>query len=79
MKQLLLLLIVTVLFLTVGCGEEKKDAKISEPTGNAMIIAEGPLTLYLTFLYQMEVHQDRFQISLDLLSGNRVVLFSQQP
>ena len=45
MKQLLLLLIVTVLFLTVGCGEEKKDAKISKPTGNAMIIAEGPLTL----------------------------------
>ena len=45
MKQLLLLLIVTVLFLTLGCGGEKKDAKISEPTGNAMIIAEGPLTL----------------------------------
>ena len=45
MKQLLLLLIVAVLFLTVGCGGEKKDAKISEPTGNAMIIAEGPLTL----------------------------------
>jgi tetratricopeptide (TPR) repeat protein len=45
MKQLLLLLIVTVLFLTVGCGGEKKDTKTSEPTGNAMIIAEGPLTL----------------------------------
>ena len=45
MKQLLLLLIVTVLFLTVGCGGEKNDAKISEPTGNAMIIAESPLTL----------------------------------
>ena len=45
MKQLLFLLIVTVLFLTVGCGGEKKDAKISEPAGNAMIIAEGPLTL----------------------------------
>ena len=45
MKQLLLLLIVTVLFLTVGCGGEKKDAKISEPAGNAMIIAEGPLIL----------------------------------
>ena len=28
-----------------GCGGEKKDAKTSEPTGNAMIIAEGPLTL----------------------------------
>ena len=45
MKQLLLLLIVTVFFLTVGCGGEKNDAKISEPKGNAMIIAEGPLTL----------------------------------
>ena len=30
--------VVTVLFLTVGCGGEKKDAKIPEPTGNAMII-----------------------------------------
>ena len=45
MKKLLLLLVLTVLFLTVGCGGEKKDAKTSEPTGNAMIIAEGPLTL----------------------------------
>ena len=45
MKQLLLLLIVTVLFLTVGCGGEKKDAKTSEPMGNEKIIAEGPLTL----------------------------------
>ena len=45
MKKLFLLLVVTVLFLTVGCGGEKKDAKTSEPTGNAMIIAEGPLTL----------------------------------
>ena len=45
MKKLFLLLVVTVLFLTVGCGGEKKDAKTSEPTGNGMIIAEGPLTL----------------------------------
>ena len=45
MKKLLLLFVVSVLFLTVGCGGEKKDAKTSEPTGNAMIIAEGPLTL----------------------------------
>ena len=45
MKKLFLLLVVTVLFLTVGCGGEKKDAKTSEPTGNAMITAEGPLTL----------------------------------
>jgi tetratricopeptide (TPR) repeat protein len=45
MKKLFLLLVVTVLFLTVGCGGEKKDAKTSEPTGNAMIIAGGPLTL----------------------------------
>jgi hypothetical protein len=44
-KKLLLLFVVTVFFLTVGCGEEKKDSKISEPTGNAMIISEGPLTL----------------------------------
>ena len=36
--------VVTVIFFTVGCGREKKDAKTSEPTGNAMIIAEGPLT-----------------------------------
>jgi Flp pilus assembly protein TadD len=45
MKKLLLLLVVTVPFLTPGCGGEKKDAKTSEPTGNAIIIAEGPLTL----------------------------------
>ena len=45
MKKLLLLLVVTVPFLTVGCGGEKKDAKTSEPTGNAMVIAKGPLTL----------------------------------
>ena len=45
MKKLLLLLVLTVLFLTVGCGGEKKDAKTSESTGNAMIIAEGPLPL----------------------------------
>ena len=45
MKKLLLLLVVTVLFLTIGCGGEKKDAKTSEPTGNAMVIAKGPLTL----------------------------------
>jgi tetratricopeptide (TPR) repeat protein len=45
MKKLLLLLVVTVLFLTIGCGGEKKDAKISEATGNAMIIDEGPLRL----------------------------------
>jgi hypothetical protein len=45
MKKLLLLLVVTVLFLTIGCGGENKNAKTSEPTGNAMIIAEGPLTL----------------------------------
>jgi hypothetical protein len=44
-KKLLFLLVVTVLFLTIGCDGEKKDVKISEPTGNAMIIAEGPLTL----------------------------------
>jgi tetratricopeptide (TPR) repeat protein len=44
-EKLLFLLVVTVLFLTVGCGEEKKDAKSFEPTGNAMIIAEGPLIL----------------------------------
>jgi tetratricopeptide (TPR) repeat protein len=29
----------------VGCGGEKKGAKISASTGNAMIIAEGSLTL----------------------------------
>ena len=45
MKQLLLLLILTGLILTVGCGGEKKDAKISKTTGNAMIISERPLTL----------------------------------
>jgi len=45
MKKLLLLLVLTGLILTVGCGGEKKDAKTSESTGNAMIIAEGPLTL----------------------------------
>ena len=45
MKKLLLLLVLTGLILTVGCGGEKKDAKTSEPTGNAMIIAEGPLPL----------------------------------
>ena len=43
-EKLLFLLVVTVLFLTVGCGGEKKDAKTSKPKGNAMIIAEGPLT-----------------------------------
>ena len=45
MKKLLLLLVVTVLFLTIGCGGEKKDVKTSELTGNAMVIAKGPLTL----------------------------------
>ena len=45
MKQLLLLLILTGLILTMGCGGEKKDEKTSEQTGNAMIIAEGPLKL----------------------------------
>ena len=45
MKKLLLLLLVTVPFLTVGCGGEKKSSKTSESTGNAMIIAEGPLKL----------------------------------
>ena len=45
MKKLLLLLVVTVIFFSVGCGGEKKSAKTSEPTGNAMIIAEGPLKL----------------------------------
>ena len=45
MKKLLLLLVLTVPFLTVGCSGEKKDAKTSEPTGNAMVIAKGPLTL----------------------------------
>ena len=45
MKKLLLLLVVTILFLTIGCGGEKKDAKTSKTTGNAMIISEGPLTL----------------------------------
>jgi tetratricopeptide (TPR) repeat protein len=45
MKKILLLLVVTVLFLTVGCGGEKRGAKTSEPRGNAMIIAKGPLTL----------------------------------
>ena len=45
MKKLLLLLVVTVLLLTIGCGGEKKDAKISKTTGNAMIISERPLTL----------------------------------
>jgi Flp pilus assembly protein TadD len=45
MKKLLMLLVVIVPFLSVGCSGEKKDAKASEPTGNAMIIAEGPLTL----------------------------------
>ena len=45
MKKLLLLLVLTGLILTVGCGGEKKDAKTSESTGNAMIIAEGPLPL----------------------------------
>lgn len=45
MKQLLLVLILTGLILTVGCGGEKKDEKTSKQTGNAMIIAEGPLTL----------------------------------
>ena len=44
MKKILLLVVI-VLFLTIGCGGENKDAKISEPTGNSMIIVEGPLTL----------------------------------
>jgi Flp pilus assembly protein TadD len=45
MKKLLLLLALTALVLTVGCGGEKKDAKTSEPTSNSSIIAEGPLAL----------------------------------
>ena len=44
MKKLLLL-VLTVVFFAVGCGGEKNDAKIPEPKGNPMIIAEGPLTL----------------------------------
>jgi Flp pilus assembly protein TadD len=45
MKNLSLLFITTVLFLSVSCGGEKKDTKISESKSTAMIIAEGPLTL----------------------------------
>jgi Flp pilus assembly protein TadD len=45
MKELLLLFVVIVLFLTFGCGEENKYAKTSELTGNDMFFAEGPLTL----------------------------------
>ena len=44
MKKLLLL-VLAVVFFAVGCGGEKKDAKIPAPKGNPMIIAEGPLTL----------------------------------
>ena len=44
MKKLLLLLVVTGFVLTVGCGGENKKEKTSKRTGNAMIIAEGPLT-----------------------------------
>ena len=44
MKKLSLL-VLTVVFFTVGCGGEKKDAKKPETKGNSMIIAEGPLTL----------------------------------
>ena len=45
MKKLFLLFVLTVLFLTVSCGGEKKDAKKSKPVDNTMVIAEGPLTL----------------------------------
>ena len=45
MKNLLLLLIATVLLLTVGCGGEEKETKISESKSAATIIAEGPLSL----------------------------------
>jgi len=44
MKKLLLLTL-TSLILTVGCGGEKEDAKTTESAGNATIIAEGPLPL----------------------------------
>ena len=45
MKNLLSLLIATVLLLTVGCGGEEKDTKKSESKSAATIIAEGPFTL----------------------------------
>ena len=45
MKNLSLLLIVTVLLLTIGCGGEEKDTKKSKPNSATTIIAEGPLSL----------------------------------
>ena len=45
MKRLLLLVALTALVFTVGCGGEKKDTETSESTSNSSIIAEGPLAL----------------------------------